>query len=208
VGEKGPELFVPKDKGSIIPAAELKLQDIASSLGRNISPSINIKSAADLKDISSTLSGSIEPLESAQQSLRSNLNSLNDVTNTLAGSMDPLESTQSSLKSNLITFKNIQDNFATSREQQEKQKAQTDKQSDNKKDSDLDLPAALSEAFETVLTGPAGFKQSIELLKDQLANSNNQQQGMLQEQINRLNELVSAMQDNVRASENIANVLQ
>lgn len=160
VGEKGPELFIPKDKGTIIPGAELKPD-------------------TELKDVAHVLASAIEPMDSAQ----------------------------SLLQNNLASFKTMQESFANNLVLQEKQKIESDKKSDVNRDSNVNLPGALTEAFETVLAGPSGFRQAVELVKEQLVDNNQQQQSMLQAQIDRLNDLVSAMQDNVRASENIANVL-
>jgi hypothetical protein len=44
-------------------------------------------------------------------------------------------------------------------------------------------------------------------VKTQLSDDTNKQMGAMQEQISKLNDLVSIMQDNVRASERIANEL-
>jgi outer membrane murein-binding lipoprotein Lpp len=48
---------------------------------------------------------------------------------------------------------------------------------------------------------------AIDNLSSQMVNSSKEQQLSLNAQITKLTELVTAMQENVRASENIANVL-
>lgn len=69
------------------------------------------------------------------------------------------------------------------------------------------LPSLVSEALTSVFDGPNGFASVMNLVKNQLSDDNNKQLGAMQDQIAKLNDLVSAMKDNVRASENIANVL-
>lgn len=69
------------------------------------------------------------------------------------------------------------------------------------------LPTAITEALSTLLTGPTGFASVMETVKNQLSDNNDKQLGAMQEQISKLNDLVTAMQDNVRASENIANAM-
>lgn len=69
------------------------------------------------------------------------------------------------------------------------------------------LPSLVSEALNTVFEGPNGFASVMASVKNQLSDNNDKQLGVMAEQIAKLNDLVTAMQDNVRASENIANVL-
>lgn len=69
------------------------------------------------------------------------------------------------------------------------------------------LPALVSEALNSVFEGPNGFASVMASVKNQLSDDSSKQLGAMQEQIVKLNDLVTAMQDNVRASENIANVL-
>ena len=70
-----------------------------------------------------------------------------------------------------------------------------------------ELPAALSAALETVLSGPAGLTEIMTAVKSQIAEDSRTQTGMLQQQIDSLVKLVDAMNDNVRYSERIANEL-
>jgi hypothetical protein len=70
-----------------------------------------------------------------------------------------------------------------------------------------ELPAALSTALETVLSGPSGLVQTMSQVKNQIADDNKMQISMMQEQIDSLSKLVDAMQDNVRYSERLANEL-
>jgi hypothetical protein len=69
------------------------------------------------------------------------------------------------------------------------------------------LPTLVSDALNTVFEGPNGFASVMNSVKNQLSENNDKQLGVMAEQISKLNDLVTAMQDNVRASENIANVL-
>jgi len=88
------------------------------------------------------------------------------------------------------------------------QAAQQKTQSENKKtDTTESLPLVISDALNTIFEGPNGFASVMNSVKTQLSDDSNKQLGAMQEQISKLNDLVSAMQDNVRASENIANVL-
>jgi hypothetical protein len=88
------------------------------------------------------------------------------------------------------------------------QAAQQKTQAASKKpDTTESLPAVITEALTSVLEGPNGFASVMNSVKTQLSDDNSKQLGAMQEQIAKLNDLVGAMQDNVRASENIANVL-
>ena len=60
-------------------------------------------------------------------------------------------------------------------------------------------------AIETVLKGPAGFSTALEEVKNQLANDSRQQMTAMQQQIDRMDALVTAMQDNAEYSRRIAN---
>jgi hypothetical protein len=73
--------------------------------------------------------------------------------------------------------------------------------------TDPELPEAIASAFGTAINGPNGFTQIMSEVKKQIADDNRMSQTMLQGQIDKLTDLVNAMQDQVRASENIANAL-
>jgi hypothetical protein len=77
----------------------------------------------------------------------------------------------------------------------------------NAPDPSESLPTMVSEALTSVFAGPNGFASVMASVKTQLSDDTNKQMGAMQEQISKLNDLVSIMQDNVRASERIANEL-
>lgn len=66
------------------------------------------------------------------------------------------------------------------------------------------LPESISQAMNPFLSGPNGFISAVRELKSQFENSSNQQAELLQAQVQKLDSLVSAMEDNTRASEQIA----
>jgi hypothetical protein len=70
-----------------------------------------------------------------------------------------------------------------------------------------ELPTALQTALEKVLSGPSGFVTPITEFKNQLIDNNKTQQSMLQEQIDKLKDLIDAMSENTRVNERIANEL-
>lgn len=70
-----------------------------------------------------------------------------------------------------------------------------------------ELPAAVSQAIEIALAGPKGLNQAISDLKTQLADDNANNKQMLEQQIDELQKIVSAMRDNLTYSERIANEL-
>jgi hypothetical protein len=55
------------------------------------------------------------------------------------------------------------------------------------------------------MSGPNGFGKSIGELKTQMADSGQQQAGILQQQIEKLDALVTAMQDSADSNRRIAN---
>ena len=63
------------------------------------------------------------------------------------------------------------------------------------------------DVVNSIIEGPNGIATVMNSVKNQIADDNKQQLSMMQEQISRLNDLVSTMKENVRASENIVNVL-
>lgn len=64
-----------------------------------------------------------------------------------------------------------------------------------------------SDSIQNVLQGSNGLTIAMESLRKQLADDNNRSFGALQEQINKLDELVREMRNNTSANENIANML-
>jgi hypothetical protein len=102
--------------------------------------------------------------------------------------------------------KSMQDGFSTviASMQASQQKMQA---AYNAPDPSESLPTMVSEALTSVFAGPNGFASVMASVKTQLSDDTNKQMGAMQEQISKLNDLVSIMQDNVRASERIANEL-
>jgi hypothetical protein len=68
-----------------------------------------------------------------------------------------------------------------------------------------EIATSVATAFETVLKGPAGFVGALDEVKNQLANDSRQQMAAMQQQIDRMDTLVTAMQDNAEYSRRIAN---
>ncbi|CAB4133734.1 hypothetical protein UFOVP257_456 [uncultured Caudovirales phage] len=66
------------------------------------------------------------------------------------------------------------------------------------------LPSAVTTAMESMLNGPTGFASVMTDFKNQVASDNRDQIAVLQDQVDKLNSLVTAMQDNTRSSERIA----
>jgi hypothetical protein len=103
----------------------------------------------------------------------------------------------------------MQESFASTL-QSIKQQAQTasDRAATIKpKENIEELPTALQTALEKVLSGPSGFVTPITEFKNQLIDNNKTQQSMLQEQIDKLKDLIDAMSENTRVNERIANEL-
>jgi hypothetical protein len=103
----------------------------------------------------------------------------------------------------------MQESFASTL-QSIKQQAQTasDRAATIKpKENIEELPTALQTALEKVLSGPSGFVTPITEFKNQLIDNNKTQQSMLQEQIDKLKDLIDAMGENTRVNERIANEL-
>lgn len=69
------------------------------------------------------------------------------------------------------------------------------------------LPDVVTSAIENIVRGPDGFVTVMTDIKNQLSEDNKQQLYAMQEQIEKLKDIVSATQDNVRVNENIVNVL-
>jgi hypothetical protein len=70
-----------------------------------------------------------------------------------------------------------------------------------------DMATSLRTAFETALSGPAGFGPAMTAVKTQLADDSRSQLSVMQQQIDRMDDMVKAMQDNVEYSRRIANDL-
>jgi hypothetical protein len=68
-----------------------------------------------------------------------------------------------------------------------------------------DIAASVAAAVESAMSGPNGFGKSIGELKTQMADSGQQQVGILQQQIEKLDALVTAMQDSADSNRRIAN---
>jgi len=68
-----------------------------------------------------------------------------------------------------------------------------------------DIAASVAAAVESAMSGPNGFGKSIGELKTQVADSGQQQAGILQQQIEKLDALVTAMQDSADSNKRIAN---
>jgi hypothetical protein len=68
-----------------------------------------------------------------------------------------------------------------------------------------DIAASVAAAVESAMSGPNGFGKSIGELKTQMAESSQQQTGVLQQQIEKLDALVTAMQDSADSNRRIAN---
>jgi len=103
----------------------------------------------------------------------------------------------------------MQENFASTL-QSIKQQAQaaSDRAATIKPNENIEeLPTALQTALEKVLAGPSGFVTPITEFKNQLIDNNKTQQSMLQEQIDKLKDLIDAMSENTRVNERIANEL-
>ena len=99
-------------------------------------------------------------------------------------------------------IKQSQDSYVTAMRDFQQERINADKQT---KKPDHPFPEEFTAAigkFDTVVLSSA-----IDNLSSQMVNSSKEQQLSLNAQITKLTELVTAMQENVRASENIANVL-
>lgn len=68
-----------------------------------------------------------------------------------------------------------------------------------------DIAASVAAAIESAMSGPNGFGKAIGELKTQVADSGQQQTGVLQQQIEKLDALVTAMQDSADSNRRIAN---
>jgi predicted histidine transporter YuiF (NhaC family) len=64
-----------------------------------------------------------------------------------------------------------------------------------------------NDSAQTLMQGTSGLTVAMESLRKQLADDNNRAYGALQEQLNKLDDLVREMRNNTSANENIANML-
>ena len=78
-------------------------------------------------------------------------------------------------------------------------------QSQLKLSSDNDkIPESVAMALESAFTKPDGFVSIMKQFKDQMTTDNKNQMDIMQQQIDKMNLLITAMQDNTRTSEKIA----
>lgn len=70
-----------------------------------------------------------------------------------------------------------------------------------------EIAGALSTALETTINNPSGLTAIMSAVRQQLADSTQQQLSVMQQQIDKMDQMVSTMQENVRYSERIANEL-
>lgn len=69
------------------------------------------------------------------------------------------------------------------------------------------LPETVGTVLQTLLSGSNGFASVMMDVKNQLASDNREQMSVLQEQVEKMTSIVTVMEDNIRASERIANAL-
>jgi hypothetical protein len=207
---KGETVLTPKQLENLVSGVS------GTTLGDSVPP--------PTKSIEEGFSTVISSMQTAQQKMQlSNQDSLSTVASSVTATVnDAMISPTKSMKDGLSTMlssigniaddaklvptKSMQDGFSSIVSAM--QAAQQKTQSESKKpDTNESLPAVISDALTAVFEGPNGFASVMNSVKAQLSDDNTKQLGAMQEQISKLNDLVSAMQDNVRASENIANVL-
>lgn len=103
-----------------------------------------------------------------------------------------------------MMFKSIQESFAMS-QQNIAQAAM--KANNNGYEQDNKSEVGTKDIVTSIVEGPSGLATIMTSFKNQLADDNKQQLALLQEQVTKMDDLVRVMQENVRASENIANVM-
>lgn len=106
------------------------------------------------------------------------------------------------LSDNMLTTKQFNEQFATVMANNNQPKQQIVAPA---APTGQEIASGVASAFETVLKGPAGFSTALEDVKNQLANDSRQQMTAMQQQIDRMDTLVTAMQDNAEYSRRIAN---
>lgn len=95
----------------------------------------------------------------------------------------------------------LKESFAQSMANFQQQKLQVELPNSSKEDTETNK---LVEKIQEVFTGQNGFNQMLSNLKGQLETDNGKQIAVLQEQVSKLEDLLSAMQDNVDYSKRIA----
>jgi hypothetical protein len=106
------------------------------------------------------------------------------------------------LSDNMLTTRQFNEQFATVMAANNQQKQQIIAPA---APTGTEIATSVATAFETVLKGPAGFVGALDEVKNQLANDSRQQMAAMQQQIDRMDTLVTAMQDNAEYSRRIAN---
>lgn len=106
------------------------------------------------------------------------------------------------LSDNVLTTKQFNEQFATVMANNNQPKPQIVAPA---APTGSEIASSVASAFETVFKGPAGFASALEEVKNQLANDSRQQMTAMQQQIDRMDTLVTAMQDNAEYSRRIAN---
>jgi len=106
------------------------------------------------------------------------------------------------LSDNMLTTKQFNEQFATVMANNNQPKQQIVAPA---APTGQEIASGVASAFETVLKGPAGFATALDEVKNQLANDSRQQMTAMQQQIDRMDTLVTAMQDNAEYSRRIAN---
>lgn len=126
-----------------------------------------------------------------------------------SGFIQPLDKFANNFNQPRLTdqTRSMQEVFANNFRELEKALAQQQ----NIKSTDLEpireLPIAVGQVIEDVFSGPRGFYSALNELKNQLAEDNQNNKQILEQQIEELRNLVTAMRDNVTYSERIANEL-
>jgi len=98
------------------------------------------------------------------------------------------------LSDNMLTTRQFNEQFATVMANNNQPKQQI------VAPTGQEIATSMASAFETVLKGPAGFSTALEEVKNQLANDSRHQMTAMQQQIDRMDTLVTAMQDNAEYS--------
>jgi hypothetical protein len=183
IGEAGPEAVVPLLDGKTIPV--------------DISGTEKLKSPSqDMSSVIQKLQGSFDTATAKMQ---------RPVPVDLSG-LDKIKSPSEDISA---VIQQLQGNFAVAASKM--QKSATPDQDYKKQELINDLPDTLATALENVLAGPNGLSTVMTTVmttvKSQMADDNRMQQTIMQSQNERLDTLISAMQDNVRVSERIANEL-
>jgi hypothetical protein len=106
-----------------------------------------------------------------------------------------------------VNIKYMGDSFATAMQAEiRNQLAARDRESTAAENATT-LATTISGAIETAFNGPTELSRIMQTVRDQLSNDNREQLNALQTQLDKLDQLVTAMQNNVYVSERIANEL-